>query len=147
VIRNEDTMDCPMQNGGGADFLMDYAARKLDAAKASLVEDHLAVCPGCAGFVETQRVVWDALEEWDRIEIAPDFDRRLYARIEKEKSPRWMSRKRAGVAGAAVALLAVWLSQSPPRLPSFSREDRVDVEQVERSLEDLEMLRQFNPRT
>lgn len=139
-------MNCPMQNDGGAEFLMEYARRKLDPARAELLAAHLSVCSDCEGFVRAQRMVFDALDEWDRIDIAPDFDRRLYARIELSERSRSAARKRAGVAGFAVALLAVWLYQSPLRLPSLAREEKIDVEQVERSLEDLEMLKQFSPR-
>lgn len=156
-----------MQNDGGAEFLLDFSARKLDAVQHALVERHLAACASCAALVRSQQAVWDALDEWDRIEISPDFNRRLYDGIagEERRNPlsRWAAQVasrwtplswRAAVPAVAVcAAFVVALVVQPPRPwvepatgPASPSIEKIDVEQVERALEDLEMLRQFSPR-
>lgn len=159
-------MLCPMQNGEGGDYLLDYSAGRLDATRKSVVEHHLQVCADCAAFVESQRALWTALDDWEQIDISPDFNRRLYRQIDFEelnhsplaKAVSWARSRwtpltwKQGVSAAAVcaALLVALLIEVPrsarkePAPDGIRpRAEKVDLEQVETALEDLEMLSQF----
>lgn len=155
-------MNCPVKTGN-PEMLLDYAARTLAPDAASVLARHIALCPECAGFAEAQSRIWNALDAWDADAVSEDFDERLYARIDAD-SRRGFWRRIAGdrfawkpavsFAGAiATVAVAVVLVVSPGRVdqPQVSNPDgtraELDAEQVERTLEDLEMLRQLGAAT
>ncbi len=149
-------MYCPMQAGEGAEMILAYCARRLEPERAALLERHLEDCESCRALVEGQKAVWEALNVWEAMPVAPDFDRRLYRRVEAEAELGWWRRLFRPVApvslkpvlplaAASVAVLAVWLSRPPAVVgpgpqPQF---EPVDIEQVETALEDLDMLHQL----
>ena len=159
-------MQCPMQNNEAAESLLDYCARKLDPARTAVVESHLRICESCRKLVRAQQTVWESLEAWDGIEVAPDFNRRLYARIEAESRrgfvSRWMHtalarwsimswRPALPVALAcATVIAALWIQEPGTRKLNVeepqAKVERVDIEQVERTLQDLDMLKQLSPK-
>jgi anti-sigma factor RsiW len=137
-------MTCPHKDKQSAEILLEYCAGTLDPDRASEFEKHAAECAECARQVVSQRALWHTLDQWTPAEISPDFDARLYARIEREEAvPSWKKWFTWGwrpalitaVAGAAIVVgLFVHQPQPPPRT------DTVDIEQVEHALEDLDML-------
>jgi len=145
-----------MEGREHAALLLDYAAGKLAQETAANVEDHLETCSACAEFVRGQRAVWQVLEGWEPAPVPLDFDRRLYARIERQAS--WWDRIAAPVfrhavpiaAAAGVMILAGLLLERPPqRIPAASRQESAQVEalapdQVAAALDDMQMLREFN---
>jgi hypothetical protein len=87
--------------------------------------------------------VWSALDSWEPEFISGDFDRKVYARIaaEGQRSVRranWALRPALPIAAACAVVLAGYLLREPavPQNPS----PRVDMEQVERALDDIDML-------
>jgi hypothetical protein len=54
-------MNCPLQVPEDAQVLLDYGARKLDAARTATLEHHLEICPSCREFVAGQLALWEAL--------------------------------------------------------------------------------------
>jgi anti-sigma factor RsiW len=83
-------MNCPLESGGNAGHLLDYAAGKLKAEARAQMERHIAGCPACRAFAGGQQAVWQALEAWEPAAVSMDFDRRLYARIDQQAS--WWTR-------------------------------------------------------
>ncbi|MCX6621385.1 MAG: hypothetical protein NTY38_09945 [Acidobacteria bacterium] len=105
-----------------------------------------------------QGAVWTALDAWEAPPVSADFNRRLYARIETEAQAGWWQRlfaprngfrwrQTCSLATACMVLVAVLLFNSPVAPPARPqpKTESVDIEQVERSLEDMEMLQQLNP--
>ncbi len=143
-------MRCPIQTRDNADLLLAYSARKLDPQTAAVLERHMENCPGCRAFGETQKTVWAALDAWEAMPVSEDFDRRLFRRIEAEDGLAWWARlvRRPvfPLATASVLVAAVLLMKSPGpvQYPDPSQAEAVDVERLERTLEDLEMLRQLD---
>jgi hypothetical protein len=152
-------MRCPIETQETAELLLAYSARKLDPESAAGLERHMRVCPSCRAFAEGQRLVWEALDAWDAVPVSPDFDRRLYARIDREVS--WWERTmrpfrpvlmRSGLPVAAAACLLVMAGmvlERPGAVPSIpsgspSQVEAVQADQVENALEDIELLREFN---
>lgn len=78
-------MQCPMRDVEAAGFLLDYCAQKLSPQDTAIVERHLEICETCRDLVAAQRGLWDTLDCWEPVDVSPDFDRRLYARIEAER--------------------------------------------------------------
>ncbi len=148
-------MLCPIQSGDNAQYLLDYCARRLEPESAGLLERHARQCPKCAELIAAQRTVWAALDSWQVSEAADDFDQRLYRRIEQRRTPaivdwitpvspvRW--RPAYSVAAACVILLAGFLLRGPDIAPTLDDRRPVDIEQLERTLEDLDMLRSLSP--
>jgi hypothetical protein len=137
------------------ELLLAYCARKLDADGMAAVEQHTRGCPACLKFVGGQRAVWEALDSWEAVPVSPDFDRRLYARIEQEVS--WWSRLvplmwRQGLpvaAAAGLVLVAAVLLERPAGVPVFrapvsAQVDVVGPDQAEHALEEMEMMRELN---
>ncbi len=63
--------------------------------------------PDCGG---RYRRLWSVLDEWEAPEVSRDFNRRLYARIERESTGGWLARllRPSGASGwmwSQVALL------------------------------------------
>ncbi len=150
-------MRCPIQTQEQAELLLAYCARRLDPETARALERHMEHCAECRRFGEQQRLVWEALESWEALPVSQDFDRRLYERIEQARRAGggWASallgwaraslRPSWSLAAASVLMLAMALlrSPAPPPTPEGDAE-WVEVERVERALEDLEMLQALN---
>ncbi|MBI1789393.1 MAG: zf-HC2 domain-containing protein [Acidobacteria bacterium] len=149
-------MRCPIETRENAELLLDYCARKLDPEKAGVLERHIATCPACREFRDAQKLLWDSLDQWDAQPVSPDFDRRLQRRIEQEEQRQgWWRRllspllTRPAVpltATACLVLAAGFILQNPGGNVQPVADSAVvrEVEQVERTLDDIEMLRQFD---
>lgn len=158
-------MKCPIDSGQPG-ILLDYAAGRLPAPHACVLEEHFEICGECREFAAVQKNVWAALDGWEMAAISPDFNRRLYARIEREEARRsWVSGwwqaigarwlhpldwrpVMPAVAALAVLVLALALD-SPSRYspdesdPVATAAEKIDIEQVERALDDVEMLKEL----
>jgi anti-sigma factor RsiW len=145
-------MLCPIQDKENAEILLDYCDRKLGPELMARLDRHVAECPECARVLSAQRAVWEALDAWTPEPVSPDFNRRLYARIENQPAGFWSRmaqrfpiRPAIPMAAAATVVLAAFLIQVPQ--PAGSTHpvagDPIDAEQVETALEDMEMLRQL----
>ncbi|HUS05778.1 MAG TPA: hypothetical protein VMZ52_05765 [Bryobacteraceae bacterium] len=151
---------------------MNYCAGKLHPETTSLLHEHMQSCPECRRFVKAQTALWNALDAWQDAPISPAFDRRLYSRIAGREAQKgvfgrfWDRMPRAPfssapfrwqpampVAAACLFLTAGVLLYVPAGIPtreipvenSRGESLAVDVEQVERTLDDIEMLRQLSP--
>jgi anti-sigma factor RsiW len=156
-------MKCPIETHENAELLLAYCARKLDPETQGILERHLAVCPECRNFQKSQETVWQALDAWEAMPVSADFDRRLYGRIEEEQAhSAWWSlvaRFRAVVvvplisrsvpvaAAACLLMLAGVILEGPNHVTApedvAERIESIQPDQVERTLDDMEMLRQF----
>jgi hypothetical protein len=149
-------MRCPVQNGN-PDILLDYCARRLAPEPTSILVQHMAVCADCRRVAEAQQQVWSALDAWEPVPVSEDFDERLYARISSEERRSFWSRilgerltwkPALSLAGACATLaLAVLLNvpdPAPAPLPETTRIESLEPEQIERAVEDMDMLRQFS---
>lgn len=154
-------MDCPLHAKDTAEILLDYAGRRLNPEMAQLLERHMDQCEACHAFASAQRQVWDALDAWEPLEVSAGFDKNLFARIEREQSggllTRWWRRtvetlslswRPALPIGAAVLVVITGLLWNPHPLTEISKAGRhvenLDIEQVESTLADLEVLKQLN---
>lgn len=154
-------MRCPTKNGGNVELLLDYSAGRLNLETASVLERHMEDCPGCRGFAESQNALWSTFNGWEPEPVSPDFDKKLYARIEQHENAGWwkkigeplhLVRRRpmmSAAAGCATVAAAFFLSLPsseplPQPVPGKARIETVELEQVERTLEDLEMLNQLS---
>ncbi|MBZ5590943.1 MAG: zf-HC2 domain-containing protein [Acidobacteriia bacterium] len=143
-------MNCPIKTQKNKEWLLEYSAGRLDNERAARVARHLAMCPECARFVEAQRGVWQALSQWEPEPVSADFDRRLYSRIESQPAT-WLDRLfrplqplwHAAIPVAAACLLIVAsVVLHTPQAPQVTVE-KIEAEQVERTLDDMQMLREL----
>lgn len=152
-------MECPARERGEAAVLLDYCAHKLDPQSAAVVERHVAQCEVCQDWIREQQAVWAALDGLAAPPVSPDFDRKLYQRIEQEEDrARWggLSRRWRGLSlrpalslalASAVLLAAFLFRPHPPKpapLPQQAQVESLDADRLERTLDDMEMLRQLN---
>jgi len=162
-------MNCPIETLENAEVLLAYCARTLDPETTLILERHLAVCPMCKEFQHKQQAVWEALDAWEAMPVSPDFNRRLYQRIEAEAQTSWWTRitrplrpafgpglLSRGVPLAATLCLLVLAGVilqrpddvvAPEGLASDARMESIQPEQVERTLDEMELLRQFRATT
>ena len=148
-------MRCPIQSRDNAEILLAYVDRKLEPDSMAAMDRHIEECCACQQALDGQRAVWSALDAWEAAEISRDFDRRLWQRIDWEQGQSWWKkmfqpvlpfalRPAMPIAAACVMLVATALFRTPgvdPLLPQ--RTEVLDIEQVERTLEDIEMLREL----
>ncbi len=154
-------MDCPIKTQENADWLLEYAAGRLRGERAAQLARHMETCTDCAGFVAAQQVVWNALDEWEPEPVSLDFDRRLYRSIEAARPasglPRVLRRLFAPLqplwrpvvplAAACLLIVAGVMLHAPQAVmgpvDGAVRIERIEPEQVERTLDDMQMLREL----
>ncbi|MEZ5355684.1 MAG: hypothetical protein R2762_23875 [Bryobacteraceae bacterium] len=159
--RNDAATRCPLQDQELASILLEYCDRTLSPDMAEGLERHFAVCADCREAVEAQRAVWAALDEFKPDFAVGAFDDEVLARVAEESRPRWgrllawpnfSSAPVIPLAAAAMVLMAVMLFRAPLADSTDDNGDGVrflksdlivDVEQVDRTLDDIEMLRQL----
>jgi len=152
-------MNCPVQDRENAEVLLEYCARKLPSSSIAEFDRHLESCPECSKFASAQQHVWSALDMWEAEPVTDSFDAKLYNRIQAFEEKSWWKRligdgvawKPALSLGAACAALVVVTFIHPVKppggTPSYrekTKVETVEVEQLERTLEDLEMLKQLS---
>ena len=149
-------MNCPMEDRRPA-ILVAYAAGELDRETASALERHLADCAACRPVAAGQAAVWKALDAWEAPSVSPDFDRRLYRRIDEgarlsgwasltrpfPRMPRRPALPRPAVAGLLL-MASLLLHRTGPTAPVASQHEVVGANQVESTLDDLDLLRQLS---
>lgn len=150
---------CPLQEGEQAALFLAWMEGTMAPEETVRLEAHAAGCASCREVLEGQKAVWSALEAWEPETVSQDFNRRLYAAIDAEQAQPWWKRMlerafpfplRPAVPVAATCLLVigVFLFQTPRAVDVENKQavmfDRVDVEQVDRSLDDLDLLRELN---
>jgi anti-sigma factor RsiW len=151
-------MRCPIETQENAELLLSYSARRLDAERKVALEAHMASCEACREFRDSQSALWETLDQWEARPVPLDFDRRLYRKIEEQQQLGWWARIFGSgrpmflrpalplAATACLLLVAGFIIDTPGRAPApVADTPQVrEVEQMERTLDDLEMLRQFN---
>lgn len=150
---NTEATRCPSQTEEQAALLLDYCAGRLGAEQRAALDAHFEMCAECRMFKDRQSIVWDALDAWEAGPAALDFNRRLYSQLEAPdpwygRAWRWASESLSGVswkpAFPAAALVALWILLVNPAAPPPQETSKGDqIEQVERTLEDLDMLQQL----
>lgn len=167
---NKAGLSCPLTSGDAeAALLLDYCNRKLDPDRAAVLERHIRQCPACAAFASSQALLWESLDAYEAMPVSPDFDRRLFARIEaEEQKPTWTKiwlrfwnrftmggtltgaqlwRPALPVAACLLVAMGLYLrpgmesSRNPVTTEVSSIENAIQPEQLETALEDMEMLR------
>lgn len=151
-------MQCPSQNGKDIEVVLAHLSGRLSPDEAEAFRSHAESCAACQDAMLAQQVVSDAMDGWEPEPISANFDQQLFGRIEQEESKKWWSRLfrplwpmrlRPAVAAAAVALViaAVVLLRVPGNVstPPVAAVEPVDIEQIEQTLQDLEMLNVLDP--
>ena len=148
-------MTCPLQTKN-ADVLLAYCSRKLGIEETALLDKHIETCAECRSMAEAQRTVWAALDTWEEIPVSADFDRRLYRRIEEQKRIPWWRQwlvpaigapgKPALALGAICATVFCAFLLKGPELTDMGTQvalEANEIDQAERVLEDLDMLKEL----
>ena len=148
-------MECPIKHGEGAELMIAYGAGTLAPETELALERHIQVCAKCREIAQAQKEVWSSLDTWTPAPVSPTFDERLYQRIAAEEQSKWWRRlfhanwswrPAMPVAAACAALVAVFLLKGPAgdqQIPSQTP-PKPQIEQVERALDDMEMLKQLS---
>jgi anti-sigma factor RsiW len=137
-------------------LLVAYAAGELDRQTCAVLQEHLAACHACQLLAADQAAVWAALDSWEAPPVSADFDQRLYRRIRNEVEGSWWERLRLPfrpmparrlfplATAACVLLIAGIVLERPGNVvPAQPPGETVRVDQVERTLDDLDLLSQF----
>jgi hypothetical protein len=158
----EEAMNCPLKSESTIDVLLDRAAGKLDRVRSARLEQHMLTCADCAAFLAGQTELWQALDAWEPEPVRMDFSRRLWQRIELDAVAPWYRKVadafRLGVwkpalpLAAAVVLVATAFVMDHPGTVGVTPSANVvsagisaiDADQVEKTLDDLQLLRQLD---
>ncbi|WP_031500815.1 anti-sigma factor family protein [Bryobacter aggregatus] len=146
-------MNCNLKTHEQEELLLGYCSGTLDLEKARVFQAHIARCPDCRTMVEMQQFVDESLDLWHPPEVSPDFDRQLFALIHAgdAKPLPWWDRILSVQVGWKPALplalgliaLAVLILRTPEPFPSLHQSEGLkadEIEQVERTLDDMEAL-------
>ncbi len=166
-------MSCQIRSEEHTDHLLAYVAGQLRGEAAAKLELHMSSCEDCAAFGKQQASVWNLLDAWEPRPVSADFDRRLYAKIDAAESASWLDRTFASIneflrpvfarpafplAAASFVIVAGFVLDHPGKLLNSTTNqaslhvssveiNKVVVDQVEATLDDMEMLREFDPKT
>jgi hypothetical protein len=146
-------MECPQKAGDGGDLMIAYAARRLCPTDEAALEHHLEMCPSCRELAATQRVVWSALDELTPLPVSSNFDAKLYQRIVDDRQDAWWQRlfqvhwswrpAMPVVAASGILIVAFMVKNLQPSITSAPQPPpKFQIEQVERALDDMDMLKQ-----
>lgn len=150
---------CPLQEGEHAARFLAWMDGTLEPQARAELELHAMECESCRTVIDGQRAVWSALDAWEPDSISQDFNRRLYAAIDAEQAQPWWKRvfnlalpfpvrPAVPIAASCLLLIGVVLFRAPQPVELENKQagiiERVDVEQVDRSLDDLNLLRELN---
>lgn len=150
-------MGCYMKEDQRRDLLLAHASGRLDPSAAAELNHHAQSCSDCAAILRTQSAISSALNLWQPADVSSDFDKRLFARLEAAETAPWTERLASSLAdwfrpilarpaiplAAAALLLAGGFALDHPTKP-LVHVSSTEVEQVETTLDDLEMLHQFD---
>jgi anti-sigma factor RsiW len=153
VLEGSQKMSCPQRTNDGAGLIVAYAARTLDSKGQAAFEEHLESCAICRETAAAQRAVWSALDELLPLPVSSNFDAKLYRRIAEEQHRAWWRRWpraewrwRPGmpVAAACAVLIVAFLLKTSGQFtePSPPAQTRLQIEQVESALDDMDLLKQ-----
>ena len=140
-------MNCPYRNEEQMDLLLDYTAGRLDPAGAARLRTHATTCPECDGFLRAQTVVWKALDEFTAPPPTSDFNRAVWRRIGAATADTWLTRllqicrPLVPLTAAAVLIAAGFVYDHKPASLTITV---AEAEQVQHTLEDLQMLQKLN---
>ena len=158
-------MNCPLLSENTAedtmDILLDYTAGRLDAKRTAKLEKHMLSCARCAAFRTEQAGVWAALDLWEPEPVSMSFNRSLWQKIEASASASWYRKlvdalrfgawKPVFPLAAAVFVVAAGFvfdhqgtGTTTPGVINASGVSMNEVDQVEKTLDDLQLLRQFD---
>jgi anti-sigma factor RsiW len=143
-------MKCPLSREDTADVLLDYSAGRLDKARAARLERHMETCDACAAFGAQQDAMWLALDEWEPEPVSMDFNRRMWLKIDLLEATPWYMRlgsswKPGFALAAAVVLVATAFVMDHSSTVVVSPNVSItDVDQVEKTLDDVQLLKQFD---
>ncbi len=136
---------CPSE-----DILLDYVAGALAPAQAAGFERHAKECSRCDALVASQASVWRSLDEWKPEPVSAEFNRELWRRIDADAAaPSWTARlhfwKQLAPLAALLALVATGFvmdhhSQPPAAAPASVAVSASEADQLERTLDDLQLL-------
>jgi anti-sigma factor RsiW len=167
-------MNCPLLSDQTADLLLDYSAGRLDPTRAIPLEKHMDNCDRCAAFRLSQTEVWAALDAWEPEPVSVAFNRALWQKIDREVHAPWYRKLAdqlrfgawkpafplaaaalvvaAGFAfdhhGGATSKLAVNFpgnfASNQAVNPGVTSASLSEADQVEKTLDDLQLLRQLD---
>jgi hypothetical protein len=157
-------MNCPLMSEDTFDVLLDYSAGKLDRIRSARLEQHKLVCAECSAFLAGQIDLWQTLDVWEPEQVAADFNRRLWQRIDGEAAAPWYRKladalsmgmwKPAVPMAAAMVLVAAGFmldhqgARPPaPAIEAASSVSALDADQVEKTLDDIQLLSQLDAST
>lgn len=135
-------MNCPL--------LVTNEPGELLGQLAPETELHVAECARCAAFRMEHAALWGLLDEWQAEPVSADFNRRFWRSAEASQPGGFRSVLRAlrTVWAPAIPLVAMALlvaagflfdHRAAPPAPHAK-----DAEQVERALDDIQLLGQFD---
>ena len=155
-------MNCPLLSDQTADLLLDYSAGRLNATRAIPLEKHMDNCERCTAFRLAQTDLWAALDAWEPEPVSVEFNRALWHKIDREVHAPWY-RKLANqlrfgawkpafpLAAAAFVVMAGFVfdhqggvSSNLAVNPGVTSASLSEADQVEKTLDDLQLLRQLD---
>ena len=151
-------MQCPLKTGD-TDLLLDDAAgtlsrRGLDAITMAALSEHMETCADCLAFRAEQKSVWGALDLWEPAPVSQDFNRRLWHRIENAAAAPWYARLADSLRmaswkpliplTAAILVIAGGFLLDHPGAPKTHDVTIIEADQVEQTLDDIQLLRQLD---
>ncbi len=151
-------MKCPLLSDQTADVLLDYSAGRLEPSRVVSFETHMESCDRCMTFRMQQADLWKALDTWEPEPVSMNFNRTLWQKIDQVAASPWYIKladsmrfgawKPAFPLAAAALVIAAGFVFDHPAGPTRNQVATISVvseaDQVENTLEEVQLLRQFD---
>jgi hypothetical protein len=155
-------MSCQLKTDEHRDRLLAYSAGRLRGEELAKFEQHMRACPDCAAMGKAQSGVWNLLDVWEPRPVSQDFNRRLwfdrlYLAVNDFLRPVF-ARPAFPLAAATLVIAAGFVLDHPGKSlrgnttqasahVSSGEANKLEFDQVETTLDDIEMLRQFDAKS
>lgn len=118
----------------------------LEATPAT--ERHVAECPGCRKALAEQKSLMALLDVFEAPAVSADFNRRLWKRLDAAPAAGFFGLVRGWLMPAiplvaAVALVVAGFTYDHRVVPTHAPVSVSEAEKVERTLDDIQLLSQF----
>lgn len=155
-------MNCPLRSEETTGILLDYSAGLLDRSRKEALERHMQLCGNCSALVAEQTEVWALMDAWEAPPVSMSFSRKVMQAVGEAAAVPWYGRffaelrtsawKPAIPLAAGIVVIAAGFmfdhqkgtGQSHAGIKDGSRVSITEVDQVERTLDDIQLLRQFD---
>lgn len=137
-------MKCPLLDKSTGGLAFDRLTARVDAGPSTPLARHIAECPACQAFRTEHANLLQLMDAWEEAPVSPDFNRRLWRRIDALPNRLWHWRPGLALGAAALVVAGGLMLEHRSRIAIDVVVSGGEADLVEQVLDDLQLLHQFD---